>query len=284
VFIQSKETLIQNENNFVKENTINGTCEGMLVESKDDECLGGGTCIGNCLNFEATECLARKEYTVTKSPSMIPSSLSFRPSHEPSKSRIPSVGQTILPQPSSNPSISHISSNQPSLFPTVSAYEIIDCFLDWELLSNSIKLTSSSEHEGAIFKLCPRTVFNVDLQSNSSSSPIIINRSYVTIQCGENGLRTDECVVYGGNNQFQIVGSPIGVQFIGVTLVGATGVPVIAAGDYNAEVTFSSCIFAVSVFILEMSLYSTELICCTFFSKILICYVVSSFFYHDVTV
>lgn len=121
--------------------------------------------------------------------------------------------------------------------PTCSA---LDCFQGWAALSNAVLLAINGT---VMLELCTDSFFDV-----SMLPPIRMNASDIIVTCGKNGLSHNNCVVFGGEYQFEIVGPSTGIEFRGVTFVGSSIAAINGAGTRVSTVTFVDCTFKVSCF------------------------------------
>jgi len=114
------------------------------------------------------------------------------------------------------------------------------CYTDLNSLSSAISLVGENDI-GRAFSLCPETVFDFNsLSEENVNLPININTSNIVIQCGHHGLQTDQCIIFGGDIQFKITGSPKGVRFYGITMIGSKRSSIKVVGN-NAEIAFIDC-------------------------------------------
>ena len=119
------------------------------------------------------------------------------------------------------------------------------CYTDLNSLSSAISLVGENDI-GRAFSLCPETVFDFNsLSEENVNLPININTSNIVIQCGHHGLQTDQCIIFGGDIQFKITGSPKGVRFYGITMIGSKRSSIKVVGN-NAEIAFIDCEWSVS--------------------------------------
>ena len=84
-------------------------------------------------------------------------------------------------------------------------------------------------------------VFDVDAYPETDVSPILVTSSDMTIQCGDDGKRSNSCVVSGGVSQFEIRGAAMLVQFIGVTFEKSRGISIHAAATKDSTAFFVDC-------------------------------------------
>jgi hypothetical protein len=112
------------------------------------------------------------------------------------------------------------------------------CYSDWGMLVNAIN-SAAQQGQGGVFTLCPMTTFLVD--EFSVSRPVTIQQSSTVLQCGENGLRQNSCVIFGGQVQFVILGGATDVIFRGLTMISSSQISVNASGNASAKATFADC-------------------------------------------
>jgi hypothetical protein len=132
---------------------------------------------------------------------------------------------------------------EPTLLPTRdgdSAAPSFGCFEDWGRLSLAI-LRTCIEGQGGEFVLCPGTLFDVDEFPDPLVSPIVIHSSDVTVKCGDDGMRSNDCVVSGGVTQFKIGSMVMGIEFIGVTFEKSRGISIYAAATPDSSALFIDC-------------------------------------------
>jgi len=115
-----------------------------------------------------------------------------------------------------------------------------DCFSDWKDLSRAI---ASSNEAGRTFVICPSAVLDASAYPDASLTPIVLRSDDMLIQCGLDGLNSNNCTITGGVAHFRISGSPKGVKLSGLTMRGAKLVSVFAAGDTDAVTIFSNCVW-----------------------------------------
>ena len=113
-----------------------------------------------------------------------------------------------------------------------------DCINDWGDLKKRIELVPVG---GAVLTLCPNTTFDLDLLDDPG--PVTITESYTVVMCGDLGVRKNSCVISGGDEQIRILGSPIGVEFKGVTFVGSRHIAISTKGNLTAQASFTFCGF-----------------------------------------
>lgn len=200
----------------------------------------------------------RPSITVTSFPSFLPSISSFPtnfagevfPSSDPSsvpKNELSSMPSS-LPSMSPRPSISARPSIRTSLLPSHDPTSAPSCYDNTSDLVKAIDILSITTSSINTIRLCPRTIFDFDRLDDSSNLPLRIERGSLTFQCGELGLRSDECVIFGGIRQFE-VGTALEVNFVGITFVGATIESVTVTRLSSSSILFMNCIFAVSIYI-----------------------------------
>jgi len=107
------------------------------------------------------------------------------------------------------------------------------CISTWDALVNAVKDRSQTDPD---FKICPGYTLDV-----GAEGPVVIDADYTSIKCGDEGLLSDECTIKGGFAQFQVVGSPEGVELSGLTMQGSTGASVIAGGSKESTLRLRDC-------------------------------------------
>ena len=118
---------------------------------------------------------------------------------------------------------------------------VTDCHDNWDDLKYAVenKIVDGDvvlSHIGSLyFKICPNSSLD------ASSGPIVIGYDYITIQCGEYGLRVDNCQILGGYAHFHVVGSSTDLKLAGLRMSASTGSSVIAAGTSDATLQISDC-------------------------------------------
>lgn len=106
------------------------------------------------------------------------------------------------------------------------------CFDDWSDLSAAI----ASNTEDRLFVICAGGTL-------LATSPIVIDRYGVTVQCGHGNSDSSgkDCSVNGGISHFHIAGSAKGVVLKGIVFASSTGVSVAALGGQSATVELVDC-------------------------------------------
>ena len=115
------------------------------------------------------------------------------------------------------------------------------CLSSWDELVTAVKERLDDERD---FIICPRST--MDIESSTAQAPVVIDSEYITIKCGENGSRDDQCLIVGGYSQFQIVGSASGVELSGLKMMSSRGSSIIAAGTKEATLHLKNCEWDVS--------------------------------------
>ena len=113
-----------------------------------------------------------------------------------------------------------------------------NCIDDWLDLTSEVLLTPVG---GAVFVLCPDTLFDLDLLEDMV--PMTISESSTVVKCGTSGERENNCVISGGEQQIRIKGSPIGVIFEGVTFTRSRRIAIVGEGDDTSQASFRFCSF-----------------------------------------
>lgn len=114
------------------------------------------------------------------------------------------------------------------------------CISTWDALVSAVKDRSQTDPD---FKICPGYTLDV-----GADGPVVIDADYTSIKCGDEGLLSDECTIKGGFAQFQVVGSPEGVELSGLTMQGSTGASVIAGGSKESTLRLRDCAWTVRCF------------------------------------
>ena len=204
VFIDEDSLPLQNDQNFGSGNEgldINN-CPFIFLET-DGSCVeNADQCKGNCDEFSSQECLQ------LQSPEPSPLSETAEPSVTPTA--------IITPQPS------------------------FGCFTKWDRLSLAI-LKACNEGLGSNFILCPNTLFDVNDYPDSLVTPIIIYSSDITIQCGDDGKWSNNCIISGGITQFKLKNFLMGVEFRGVIFEKSRGMSIFAAASQDSNALFIDC-------------------------------------------
>ena len=115
-----------------------------------------------------------------------------------------------------------------------------NCINSWNLLQSEI---SQVFPEGAVFIICPGTIFDLDSAVVDNHAPLNVSESRTVLKCGDSGDRDNNCVISGGDEQIRITGSSIGVEFKGITFVGSRRTAISAEGNPAAQVFFRYCSF-----------------------------------------
>ena len=211
IVIGETSTLAIAEGNFGRANSVgqSNNCTEILVMEADGEV---------CIPFDADEC-SIVDLPPTGVPTEAPSL--FEPTPLPSMEM----------EPTRSPTMGSSDSTQSPSF---------GCFDEWDRLSLAI-LAACAQGTGGLFVLCSDTVFDVDAFPDSLISPIILHSSDFTIQCGDDGARSNNCVVSGGVTQFKIRNVVMLVQFIGVTFEKSRGISIHAAATAESTAFFIDC-------------------------------------------
>lgn len=227
-FVQAGSILLSNKNNFGERNnsTTVVNCNEVFSESSGSCIVNTDTCGGTCLPLQSKRCLATD---IVSPPTLTPSAI------------------IVSDAPSEVPSFSL--SQSPSS---------IGCFAEWDALSAAVGLASSSD-VSTIFTICSNTFMNVDFFPQLTITPIVVGIDGIIIQCGINGSADDNCVIFGGKSQFEIVKSAAQVEFRGLKFVGSRGVVIRALGDSKASATFSDCTFSKGIGTSAIFLYGGKL-------------------------
>ncbi|KAL3815261.1 hypothetical protein ACHAXA_002797 [Cyclostephanos tholiformis] len=119
---------------------------------------------------------------------------------------------------------------KPCLASTSVGEQMESCFSDWDDLVVAVRDRPSTKRD---FIICPKSTLV------ATSAPVVIDGSYITIQCGTNWDK--DCVISGGYSHFHIVGSSKGVQLARLTMSGATGSSIMALGNKGATLNLQDC-------------------------------------------
>jgi hypothetical protein len=99
-----------------------------------------------------------------------------------------------------------------------------------------------------VFRLCPRTVFNV-------SEPLMPILSNATFACGSNNSVEDECIFDGGSVQVMIGDISTNVTFKGLTFRNFSETSIRAFAPKDSVVEFANCIWTVSSYGLQKCIH-----------------------------
>lgn len=109
------------------------------------------------------------------------------------------------------------------------------CYSEWEDLVAGVRdrvVTNTRD-----FIICPGSLLVLD----DTSSPVILDSDYITVQCGTADEPANDCVISGGYSQFNILGSPSGVEIARLTMSGSTGSSIMAFGTSDATLSLRDC-------------------------------------------
>lgn len=133
-----------------------------------------------------------------------------------------------------------------------------DCFGTLLALNNEMQTELIRIRNGAtpnseyLYNLCPNTFFDT---ASTALEPVLSNSKFV---CGENGSRTDRCVMLGGSTQVRISDSLVEgypleeLTFMGITFSGfqsnnnRRGSSIAAQASSVTTATFTDCEWQVS--------------------------------------
>lgn len=104
------------------------------------------------------------------------------------------------------------------------------CFSDWDDLVVAVRDRPSTKRD---FIICPKSTLN------AASGPVVIDGSYITIQCGTNWDK--DCVISGGESHFKVVGPSKGIQLARLIMSGATESSILALGGKGATLNLQDC-------------------------------------------
>jgi len=139
--------------------------------------------------------------------------------------------------PSSAPTWS-LDSPAPSTSPAPTAehtHTYRDCFSEWEDLVAGVRDRLVTNERD--FVICPGSLLVLD----DTSSPVILESDYITVQCGTFTEPAKDCIISGGYSQFNILGSPSGVEIARLTMSGSTGSSIMAFGTSDATLSLRDC-------------------------------------------
>jgi hypothetical protein len=111
------------------------------------------------------------------------------------------------------------------------------CFDNWKELSSAI-MNSITQNN---FIICPETTLDVDTYPEDDVSPIIVSSNKTSIVCGEDGGKSNACIISGGVNHFLIVGNVRDIKIIGITFENCRGISVHAGAAEYSSVHFLNC-------------------------------------------
>ncbi len=116
-----------------------------------------------------------------------------------------------------------------------------DCHDNWNDLKYAVenRIVDGIEvlsHIGSLyFKICPNSTLD------ASSGPIVIDYDYITVQCGNYGLKSDNCQIIGGFSHFHFLDSSTDNELVGLRMSASKGSSIIAAGTKEASLKISHC-------------------------------------------
>lgn len=143
------------------------------------------------------------------------------------------------PMPNVNETAPTIDVAQPD--GTQSPGVVEDCHDNWTDLKYAVenRIVDGLEvlsHIGSLyFKICPNSTLD------ASSGPIVIDYDYITVQCGNDGRKSDNCQIIGGFVHFHIVGASTDIELAGLRMSSSTGSSIIAAGKKDATLKINDC-------------------------------------------
>ena len=220
IIINENSALAEAQGNFGRSNSVGrrDTCTAILVIETDSF---------TCIPFDANDCpITPLEPTVA--PSDTPTTM------EPSESPVIDIKPTLKPTPGPT-------RPKPTLKPASGPTRPPNrCFSNWKKLSSAV-MNASVQDIGGVFILCSDTVFDLDSYPDIDITPIQVTSSDVTIQCGDDGKRSNSCIVSGGVSQFEIRGAAMLVQFTGVTFEKSRGMSIHAAATRDSTAFFVDC-------------------------------------------
>jgi len=112
---------------------------------------------------------------------------------------------------------------------------VTDCHDNWSDLKYAVEYRPLNHIGSLYFKICPNSTLD------ASSGPMVIDYDYVTIQCGNNGQKSDNCQIVGGFVHFHIVGKATEIELAGLRMSSSKGSSIIAASSKDATLKISDC-------------------------------------------
>ena len=132
--------------------------------------------------------------------------------------------------------------NDPGDNELISSEQIIEgCVSTWDELVTAVRESIDDERD---FIICPQSTLDID--SSTAQAPVVIDKEYITIKCGNSGSLSDECAIVGGQTQFHVTGSATGVELAGLRMLSSRGSSVVAAGEKGARLHLKNCEWMVS--------------------------------------
>jgi uncharacterized protein YjbI with pentapeptide repeats len=129
------------------------------------------------------------------------------------------------------PSTNETTSEVPTFAPN-------DCYSTLEQIANEIGHASAPSTSISI-RICAGTVLNADTEY--LYTPIEVTHGDFHFECGEGGMLSEGCMIYGGDVQIRIGPDVERVLFSGISFVGAKTLSVLAAGSSASEANFQNC-------------------------------------------
>jgi len=127
--------------------------------------------------------------------------------------------------------------NKPGDNELISSEQIIEgCVSTWDELVTAVRESIDDERD---FIICPQSTLDID--SSTAQAPVVIDKEYITIKCGNSGSLSDECAIVGGQTQFHVTGSATGVELAGLRMLSSRGSSVVAAGAKGATLHLKNC-------------------------------------------
>ncbi len=137
----------------------------------------------------------------------------------------------------------------PSQYPTIApssvpSFVACDCYDTLQGLQAAI--TDAEGWDTPItIRVCPSST--LDGNAEYKFSPIKLTMGDIQLRCGTDGTLRKGCIIFGGvNAQFYIDPKVSSVSFSGFSMVGASTVSVIGAGNDDSVATFRNCQWRVS--------------------------------------
>lgn len=121
-----------------------------------------------------------------------------------------------------------------------------ECFSTATSLGTALEAQTSNQE----FRICANSMLTLE-------GPLVIHQDNVTISCGENGTRSEQCALFGGEaNQVHIQGD--GARLKGLTLIGSTEeASVLCSGGNQSKAYIQDCEFSGHQGVAALMIYNT---------------------------
>lgn len=121
-----------------------------------------------------------------------------------------------------------------------------ECFSTATSLGTALEAQTSNQE----FRICANSILTLE-------GPLVIHQDNVTISCGENGTRSEQCGLFGGeSNQVHIQGN--GVRLKGLTMIGSTEeASVLCSGGNQSKAFIQDCEFSGHQGVAAIMIYNT---------------------------